>query len=119
MMTLVTNITHTRAPPMYKCLTSSLTLTHLPIESLTPLGHSHALYFSKMGAYNSDDTDPYIISLLPFLLGTGDRNNEFDILEAVMLTPPGPLGKLWRILAPRIARNLCLDSQSLQLNYKL
>ena len=38
MMTLVTNITHTRVPAMYKCLTTSLAHTHLLVASLTLFG---------------------------------------------------------------------------------
>ena len=56
MMTLVTNVTHTRVPTMYKYLIAFYTPTHLPIASLTPLGHSHAHYSTNMGGCNPNDT---------------------------------------------------------------
>ena len=67
-MILVTNVTHTLVPTMYRCLIASLPLTHLPIASLIVIGHSHANYLSNIGGYDLIDTYPYTISLLSFLL---------------------------------------------------
>ena len=55
MMILVTNATHKRVPTMYRCLTTYLIPTHLPIASLTLAGHSHAHHLTKMGGCNPND----------------------------------------------------------------
>ena len=89
MMTLVTNVTHTSVPTMHRCLTASLTPTHLFIASLTPLGYSHAHYLLNMGRCNRM-TLPMHNIITPFLLGTSARTNESITLKPITLTLLGP-----------------------------
>ena len=94
---------HTR-PYHVQVLIASCIPTHLPIASLTPLGHSHAHYPTNMGGCNPNDTT-HVIShgYRPSWAQASVTTNCYS--RGLTLTLLGPLPVFWCIPMPELMSN--------------